>query len=240
MKGIINRAEKKAISALMKEIKRREAYHSLENPRAKRLLKLWFVKEFWRRVHELTAKAAIEDIFPADLHSLSSSFAIHCKGGCTIKKTSAWTEIKLPNHSYWITCSEDKLYITARRMDTFPVAMSAERLASMVEAFDVSLGKNYTEIDLLFERALMEYYAQKKSEEILTMTAMSLIQDLIDDENISFEVRQQKNGRICFTIKRWASWLPNKVFRSTFETLREDFVKAYNEFKAQRVRYYFQ
>ena len=58
MKGIINRAEKKAISALMKEIKRREGYRSLENPRAKRLLKLWFVKEFWRRVNELTVKEA--------------------------------------------------------------------------------------------------------------------------------------------------------------------------------------
>ena len=240
MKGIIKKAEKKAISALMKEIKRREGYRSLENPRAKRLLKMWFVKEFWRRVHELTAKAAIEDIFPADLHSLSISFAIHCKGGCTVNKTSAWTEIKLPNHSYWITCSEDKLYITARRMDTFPVAMSAERLASMIEAFDASLGKNYTEIDLLFERALMEYHAQKKSEEILTMTAKSLIQDLIDDENISFEVRQQKNGRLCFAIIRRASWLPNKVFRTTFETLREDFAKAYNEFKKERYRVYCQ
>ena len=240
MKGIINRAEKKAISALLKEIKRREGYRSLENPRAKRLLKLWFVKEFWRRVHELTAKAAVEDFFPSDLHSLSSAFAIHCKGSCTVKKTSAWTEIKLPNHLYWITCSEDKLYITAKHLDTFPVSMSAERLGSMVEAFDAALGKNDAEIDLLFERALMEYHAQKKGEEILTITAMSLIQDLIDDENISFEVRQQKNGRLCFMIKRWASWLPNKVFKTTFETLREDFVKAYNEFKAQRGRYYFQ
>ena len=240
MKGIIKKAEKKAISALMKEIKRREGYRSLENPRAKRLLKMWFVKEFWRRVHELTAKAAIEDIFPAYLHSLSISFAIHCKGGCTVNKTSAWTEIKLPNHSYWITCSEDKLYITPRRMDTFPVAMSAERLASMVEAFDASLGKNDAEIDLLFERALMEYHAQKKSEEILTMTAQALIQDLIDDEKISFEVKQQKNGRLCFTINRRASWLPNKVFRTTFQTLREDFAKAYDEFKKERYRVYCQ
>ena len=125
-------------------------------------------------------------------------------------------------------------------MDTFLIGMNTERLVSMVESFDAFLGKDDVEIEQVFERSLVEYHAQKKSEEILTMTAMSLIQDLIDDENISFEVRQQKNGRLCFTIKRLASWLPNKVFRTTFETLREDFVKAYNEFKAQRVRYYFQ
>ena len=75
MNTIINKAEKKAISALMKEIKRRNGYHSLENPRAKRLLKLWFVKEFWRRVHELTVKEATGDVIPVDLRSLASSFA---------------------------------------------------------------------------------------------------------------------------------------------------------------------
>ena len=107
MKGIINRAEKKAISALMKEIKRREAYRSLENPRAKRLLKLWFVKEFWRRVNELTVKEAAQDSVPVDLRSLASSFATLCKGGCVVKKTLAWIEIRLINHSYWISCSED-------------------------------------------------------------------------------------------------------------------------------------
>ena len=240
MKGIINRAEKKAISALMKEIKRREGYRSLENPRAKRLLKQWFVKEFWRRVNELTVKEAAQDSVPVDLRSLASSFATLCKGGCVVKKTLAWIEIRLINHSYWISCSEDKLYITAGHMDTFLIGMNTERLVSMVESFDAFLGKDDVEIEQVFERSLVEYHAQKKSEEILTMTAMSLIQDLIDDENISFEVRQQKNGRLCFTIKRLASWLPNKVFRTTFETLREDFVKAYNEFKAQRVRYYFQ
>ena len=240
MKGIINRAEKKAISALMKEIKRRNGYHSLENPRAKRLLKLWFVKEFWRRVHELTVKEATGDVIPIDLRSLASSFATLCKGGYVVKETPAWIEIRISNHSYWISCSEGKLYITAGHMDTFLIGMNTERLVSMVESFDAFLGKDDVEIEQVFEKALMEYHAQKKCEEILTMTAMALIQDLIDDEKVSFEVKQQKNGRLCFTIKRWASWLPNKVFRTTFETLREDFVKAYNEFKAQRVRYYFQ
>ena len=86
----------------------------------------------------------------------------------------------------------------------------------------------------------MEDHAQKKSEEILTMTVMSLIQDLIDEDKISFEVKQQKNGRLCFTINRRASWLPNKIFRTTFETLREDFAKAYDEFKKDRYRVCYQ
>lgn len=236
MNAIINKAEKKAISALMKEIKRREGYHSLENPRAKRLLKQWFVKEFWRRVNELAVKEAAQDPVPVDLRSLASSFATLCKGGCVVKETPAWIEIRLTNHSYWISCSEEKLYITGGHMDTFLIGMNTERLVSMVEAFDAFLGKNDVEIEQVFERALMEYQAQKKCEVILTRTALTLIQDLIDDEKISFEVKQQKNGRLCFTINRRASWLPNKVFRTTFETLREDFAKAYDEFKKERNR----
>ena len=125
-------------------------------------------------------------------------------------------------------------------MDTFLIGMNTERLVSMVESFDAFLGKDDVEIEQVFERALMEYHAQKKCEEILTMTALTLIQDLIDDEKISFEVKQQKNGRLCFTINRRASWLPSKVFRTTFETLREDFAKAYDEFKKERYRVYCQ
>ena len=157
-----------------------------------------------------------------------------------MKETTAWNEIILPNHSYWITCSKGKLYITASHMDTFPVRMTAERLVSMVEAFDSHLGENDVVIEQVFDRALMEYHAQKKSEEILTMTVMSLIQDLIDEAKISFEVKQQKNGRLCFIINRRASWLPNKIFRTTFETLREDFAKAYDEFKKDRYRVCYQ
>ena len=127
MNTIIKKAEKKAISALMTEIKRREGYRSLENPRAKKLLKQWFIKEFWRRIYELTVKEATRDSVPVDLRSLASSFANLCKGGYAIKETPAWIEIRFPNHSYWITASKGKLYITAGHMDTFPVGMSGDR-----------------------------------------------------------------------------------------------------------------
>lgn len=99
MNTIIKKAEKKAISALMKEIKRREGYRSLENPRAKRLLKQWFIKEFWRRIHELTVKEATSDSVPVDLRSLVSFFVSLCKGGCIVKETPAWVEIRLPTHT---------------------------------------------------------------------------------------------------------------------------------------------
>ena len=84
-----------------------------------------------------------------------------------MKETTAWIEIILPNHSYWITCSKGKLYITASHMDTFPVRMTAERLVSMVEAFDSHLCENDVVIEQVFDRALMGYHAQKKSEEIV-------------------------------------------------------------------------
>lgn len=232
MNAIINKAEKKAISALIKEIRRREAYRTLDNPCSKRLLKLWFIKESWRRVNELTAKSAVHDLIPLDLHSMTSAFVCMCNGRCQVKDTSAWIEIKLLNHSYWISCSEQCLYVTAGNMDTFPIRMSADRLVRMVEAFDAYLGKDDSEIEQVFERALVEYHAQKKCEEILKMTARNLIKDLIDEDKMMFEVRQQRNGRLCFTINRRASWLPDVVFRTTFETLRDDFAKAYKKSKA--------
>jgi hypothetical protein len=232
MDAVIIRAEKRAVSALIKEIKRREAYHSLEKHRGRQLLKVWFLKELWRRVYRIASKMAEEDTFPESLHSVYLAFAGLSKDGCIITETPAWVQIKLTNHTYWISQSSGCLYITAGNMDTFPIKMSSERLVSMLRSFDAYLGKNLSSVDEVFELAIIEYYAAKKSGEILKATAMNLIGDLMD-EPISFEVKMQKNGRLCFTIDRRASWLPNKVFRTTFETLREDFAKAYKEYKAQ-------
>lgn len=175
---------------------------------------------------------AEEDTFPESLHSVYLAFAGLSKDGCIITETPAWVQIKLTNHTYWISQSSGCLYITAGNMDTFPIKMSSERLVSMLRSFDAYLGKNLSSVDEVFESAIIEYYAAKKSGEILKATTMNLIGDLMD-EPISFEVKMQKNGRLCFTIDRRASWLPNKVFRTTFETLREDFAKAYKEYKAQ-------
>ena len=232
MDTVIIRAEKQAVSALIKEFKCREAYHSLEKPRGRQLLKVWFLKELWRRVCRLGSKVTEEGTVLESLHSVYLTFAGLLKDGCRITETPAWVQIKLVNHTYWISQSNGCLYITAGNMDTFPIKISAERLVSMIHSFDAYLGNNQSFVDEVFEAAVIEYYAAKKSEEILKATAMNLIGDLID-EKISFEVKLQKNGRLCFTIDKRASWLPNKVFRTTFETLREDFSKAYKEYKAQ-------
>lgn len=45
------------------------------------------------------------------------------------------------DHSYWISCSEGKLYITAGHMDTFLIGMNTERLVSMVESFDAVINQ---------------------------------------------------------------------------------------------------
>ena len=177
-------------------------------------------------------KVKKDDKILDSLHSVYLAFAGLSKDGCIITETPAWVQIKLTNHTYWISQSSGCLYITAGNMDTFPIKMSADRLVLMIQSFDKHLGPNQSSVDEVFEAAVIEYYAAKKSGEILKATAMNLIGDLMD-EPISFDVKMQKNGRLCFTIDRRASWLPNKVFRTTFETLREDFAKAYKEYKSQ-------
>ena len=111
MDTVIIRAEKRAVSALIKEIKRREAYHSLEKHRGRQLLKVWFLKELWRRVYRIASKMAEEDTFPESLHSVYLAFAGLSKDGCIITKTPAWVQIKLTNHTYWISQSSGCLYI---------------------------------------------------------------------------------------------------------------------------------
>ena len=125
-------------------------------------------------------------------------------------------------------------------MDTFPIEMSEKRLVSMVEAFDAYFGKGKANIDLSFEKGLMKYQAQKRSEEILAMTARIFIQDIIGDEAINIEVRQQRNGKLSFTILSRGYWLANTVFETTFETLREDFIEAYKKFKDENSWLYYQ
>lgn len=240
MEKIITKAERRAVSALTKEVRRRDECRIPKIPRTKRLLKSWFIKEFWRKVYELTNREAAQDSVPLDLRSVSSSFADMCAGTCQVKETSAWVEIKFPNNTYWISCSDGMLYITPGNMDTFPIEMSEKRLVSMVEAFDAYFGNGKANIDLSFEKGLMKYQAQKRSEEILAMTARIFIQDIIGDEAINIEVRQQRNGKLSFTILSRGYWLANTVFETTFETLREDFIEAYKKFKDENSWLYYQ
>ena len=78
MEKIITKAERRAVSALTKEVRRRDECRIPKIPRTKRLLKSWFIKEFWRKVYELTNREAAQDSVPLDLRSVSSSFTDMC------------------------------------------------------------------------------------------------------------------------------------------------------------------
>lgn len=234
MNKIIARAEKRAISMLVKEARYREACRTYNNPRSKKMLKAWFIKEFWRGVNEQTAKEAGQDSVSLDLHTVAASFASRCSCLSHIEENPAWVGIKLSNRAYWVSRTSDDLYITAGSMETFQIKTSVDKLVSMVEAFDAYLGENEDDIERVFERGMMEYYALRKSEEILKVTAMALIQDLIGEDGVKFEVVQQKNGRLRFTLVSRNFWQPPKTFKTSFETLREDFAREYEAFKSEK------
>ena len=74
------------------------------------------------------------------------------------------------------------------------------------------------------------------------MTASVILKDILaENEGVDFKMRLQKNGKLRCNIISKASWLPDKVFRTTWETLREDFAEALKEYYAtQRKTYFYQ
>ncbi len=120
------------------------------------------------------------------------------------------------------------------------ISVSEIRLEDLKDTIlEYDLNTREIDLDAILDQALLELSAEEKAKQILTMTARTLIEDVLKGEHVRFEVTQQKNGRLCCKILRAASWLPNKIFRTSFETFREDFIKAYAEFKRQNTtRYY--
>lgn len=230
MNSLVLKAEKKAVLALKKEIKARNLGKSLDNNVVRKQMKAWYLRRLWKLTYDLAADKFCHDgSRTAALTDIAAVLKTLPDGKCTVGETPAWLHVKLANHAYLVTESNGSLYITATGMATFPVRMTPEDLVALIEAFDSYLGT--TDVEQLFEKAVLEYHAEEKSMEILTLTARSLIQDLLKVCDVKFEVRKQKNSRLCCTIFNPASWMPNKVFRTSFETFPEDFIAAYRDFK---------
>ncbi|MBR5834281.1 MAG: hypothetical protein IKY48_06885 [Bacteroidales bacterium] len=240
MNKLLAKAERKALSVLRKEIAKREytAFCKIRSYIADRCLHRFYLREFWKALYKVADDnfgkgnrdcRSVDELMNA-LHQTSPEKVV-------VKSLRAWAEVHLPHHVFRILESEDSLYIVASSMDGFPVTMSAKDLVSVLLAFD-----EYTatkDMDAMLEKTLIEVSAEKKATEMLTQTASLLIEDILKTEQFRFDVRMQKNGRLCCTIHKWASWMPNKVFRTSFETFREDFIEAYKDFKCRNsVCYY--
>lgn len=231
MYKIVAHAEKKTISALKKElVKRRDGCIGLSDHRLGRYLKYFYLKEFWKIFYRLIAgKYKGEGCDLTCMDSVVTSFSHLDPDKCTVRNLRGWVEVKLVHHIFRILEADGVFYIVAASMDAFPITMHASDLVAAVTAYD-----EYTchlDFDSLLDQAWQDVTAEEKCRQMLTMTARVMIEDILEGENVRFDVCQQKNGRLCCTIHKWASWLPNKVFRTSFQTFRDDFVKAYKEFK---------
>jgi hypothetical protein len=155
----------------------------------------------------------------------------------SVRNLPGWVEVKLPDKTFRIIEADRVFYIVASSMDGFPIEIPLARLLDTILAFD--LYTQETDLGAILNKTMLEVSADEKAKQILTMTARTLIEDVLKGEHVRFEVTQQKNGRLCCKILRFASWFPNKIFRTSFETFREDFIKAYDEFRKQNsTRYY--
>ena len=258
MKKLLAKAEKKAVSVLKAElVKRRDGCIGLSYHRLERYLKHFYLKEFWKIYYQMVARQSdtggcdcttMDSILSAFRNAAAESASQPSAGkdavrpkvvkgtvaqaalqDCTVRSLRKWVEVKLSHHIFRILESDGTLYIVAESMDAFPITMHVDRLVKTVCAYD-----NYTDdldFSTLMNNALLEVTAEEKSIQMLTMTARTLVEDVLKEENISFDVRRQKNGRLCCTIHKWASWLPNKVFRTSFDTFRSDFIEAYKDFR---------
>lgn len=231
MDKLIVKAERKAVSVLKKEvIMRRGGCMGLSDHRAGRYLKRFYLKEFWKIFYQMAAKKFEgEECDFVSEDSLFSALVDLLPATGKARNLRGWIEVRLSHNTFRLLESDGVFYIVASGMDAFPVAMRARTLVAIITAYDDYTGT--TDPEALLNSILLEITAEEKMTEILTLTARSLIEDLLKNENVPFVVRQQKNGRLCCTIGPLCRWLPGKVFRTSFETFREDFVKAYKDFR---------
>lgn len=240
MEVLMTKAQKKAVKALKKELARRDdyGYRELKSYVNGGYMHRIYFREYWKAFFKLASKEFGEKGCNCrTIDELVQEICMYAHGECAVKCLRAWAEICLPHNTFRVLEAEGCLHIVASSMDGFPVTMPAKKLIELLLAYDEYSAK--IDIEALMEQAVMEVSVEAKSRQMLTQTASLLIEDILKTEQFRFDVRMQKNGRLCCTIHKWASWMPNKVFRTSFETFREDFIEAYKDFKRRNsVCYY--
>ena len=236
---ILEKAKKKATKALFSTLDISDKYGHLERQQDRRYWKNKYLRELW----QFTFKLGNKEFGPHEKRAgdmwkeIVALLQTMQNDGCKAMETKAWTGIKLTNHSYIISCSSDETYITAHGTAAQRSMMSAEDTACLMIAFDSFLSNWEQEID----EALLAYGAEKQAALVLKMTASVILEDILAaNEGVNFKMKLQKNGRLRCNIISQASWLPDKVFRTTWETLREDFSAALEDYyMKQHNKYYY-
>ena len=242
MKRVVCRAHRKSISALKEYFKtgpgRGYTLEDIGVDNCKRFLQ----KAFWSNLKEIANdRFGVPEVEQnsrrgdtrgespaANLDDALRGLGDYVVNSWMTNKTSGWAEVRLQNNSYWITLSKGKLYATSSTMKTFNVRMPQEKMVQMMFAYDAYMGGG--DIDRYVEETYREYMAEEKAIEVLTVAVKSLVED-IWPENTYFNVRQQKNGRLCCTFSSPYGWGADVIFRTDMVNFREDFIKAHERFK---------
>ena len=193
-------------------------------------------KAFWSNLNEAAKdKFRLSEVKQRRVENLDAALCglgDHVVNKWATNKSSGRAEVKLENNSYWITLSKGNLYVTSSTMKTFRVVMPQETMVQMLFAYDAYIGSN--DIDIHIENTYREFMAEEKAKEVLTVAVKSLVED-VWFKDVSFSVRQQKNGRLCCTLSSLFGWSPDVVFKTDMVNFRDDFIKARQKFECRRL-----
>ena len=231
MEKLLEKARKKAAAALKKAYVTRKWLLERDSYRKGRYLQNYYFEEFWESFYSLAVeKFGTEHGKCGSMELLVEAFGravpkFKCSSNVTI-----WNELKLPNHKYGMLEEDGLIYIAPYGASPLPVTMLPDDLVATILAFDSCTSD--AEIDKIREEVELELSVEEKCTQVLNAAARGLIGELLKGENVQFDVRRQKNGRLRCTIYSLASWRPNTIFRTdSFETFGKDFEEAYRRFK---------
>lgn len=231
MTEIIIKADRKAKAAMDEILERSDKYTGNGyNTQWRRYWKNKYLREFWSRSFKMVNEAMQGS--PANRDEIIRSLEELSCGNCRITRTSAWADVKLRNSTYIISGSGEQVLITAFNAEPQRTLLSSADTAKLIIAIDEYLDKWEQSID----EALLAYKAEKQACEMLKTTAMVIVGDLIGKtQNIDFKLNLQKNGRLACTLIGPNYWDQKRLFRTSWETFREDFAQALTEFE-QRLK----
>ena len=225
MDKLIGLASKMAVSDTVREIKRRYGYVSLNEMKCRHLLRSWFVKALWCKLNLLTERAFRGRCTPCrSLDSMWDHLRENLPGNAKLKRMKDWVFVKLFKNQYWLSTAEGQLSVTCSTMGTFPVKVPADQVLKMIQTYDCYLADN--DIEALLDASLCAYRADLRATELLTMTFTSLVEDLIETDNIVIKVWQSCSGKVLCKIKDTDFWRKEYTFITSIQTFREDFILA--------------
>ena len=234
MDRLIKKADRKAAPALKESIKRSDYNSQRNNPKVRRCWKDSYIRALWEHMFDLANDKSTDDTGPVSeaRESITNLLQSRLTYPITVSKNSLWTTIKLANHSYFLCESDDGLVIST----TIPTAellskLSPDEASRLIIAYD----NHIASVEKIVDDTMTAYMKEKKSSEVLHTAASAILSDLLAAEkNVWFNIRLQKNGRLCCRVMEYADWLPGTTFRTDWENLRADFTKALKDLRTRR------